>query len=117
MDTQFKKGILDICVLSVLSNQEMYGYGLKIEMSKIMDISENTLYPLLRRLEKEGLLDTSSHVSDQGRVRKYYNITEIGKERLIEMKQEWNDFKEVVDQMLDGTMIQAQEMAKAMDEC
>lgn len=103
MDTQFKKGILDICVLSVLSREEMYGYGLKIEMSKIMDVNENTLYPLLRRLEKDGLLDTSSHLSDQGRVRKYYNITEEGKTRLIEMKQEWTGFKEVVDTMLFST--------------
>ena len=100
MDTQFKKGVLDICVLSVLDKEEMYGYGLKIEMQKIMDVNENTLYPLLRRLEKDELLDTSSHISEQGRIRKYYNITEKGKNRLIELKEEWKQFKSIVDDML-----------------
>lgn len=100
MDTQLKKGVLDICVLSVLSKKEMYGYGLKIEMEKLMDVNENTLYPLLRRLEKEGLLDTSSHISEQGRMRKYYSITDEGKERLIVMKEDWNSFKTVVDSLI-----------------
>jgi len=105
MDTQLKKGVLDICVLSVLANKEMYGYGLKTEMQKLMDINENTLYPLLRRLEKEGLLDTSSHISEQGRMRKYYKITEKGKEKLIIMKQDWNSFKNTVDSMIENRTI------------
>jgi len=105
MDTQLKKGVLDICVLSVLANKEMYGYGLKTEMQKLMDINENTLYPLLRRLEKEGLLDTSSHISEQGRMRKYYKITEKGKEKLIIMKQDWNSFKNTVDSMIENRAI------------
>jgi len=105
MDTQLKKGVLDICVLSVLANKEMYGYGLKTEMQKLMDINENTLYPLLRRLEKEGLLDTSSHISEQGRMRKYYKITEKGKEKLIIMKQDWNSFKNIVDSMIENRAI------------
>jgi len=105
MDTQLKKGVLDICVLSVLANKEMYGYGLKTEMQKLMDINENTLYPLLRRLEKEGLLDTSSHISEQGRMRKYYKITEKGKEKLIIMKQDWYSFKNIVDSMIENRAI------------
>ena len=66
MDTQFKKGVLDLCVLAAVSKKEMYGYGLKIEMSKIMEVTENTLYPLLRRLEKDEMLTTYNKTSEAG---------------------------------------------------
>lgn len=100
MDTQFKKGVLDICVLATISKKEMYGYGLKVEMSKLMDINENTLYPLLRRLEKDGLLETYSSTSEEGRARKYYRITQKGEEYLTTMKEEWKQFTRSVDQIL-----------------
>lgn len=102
MDTQFKKGVLDICVLAAISKKEMYGYGLKVEMSKLMDINENTLYPLLRRLEKEGLLTTYTSTSDVGRARKYYAMTPKGDEYLKTMKIEWKLFTESVDLILNG---------------
>ncbi len=102
MDTQFKKGILDICVLATLAREEMYGYGLKVEMSKLMDVNENTLYPLLRRLEADGLLETYSNISDERRVRKYYKITQEGINRLDILRKEWNDFKKVADIIIGG---------------
>lgn len=102
MDTQFKKGVLDICVLATISKKEMYGYGLKVEMSKLMDINENTLYPLLRRLEKDGLLEPYSKLSEEGRTRKYYRITKDGRIYLEKMIEEWNLFKENVDIILEG---------------
>ncbi len=102
MDAQFKKGILDICVLSILEKKEIYGYGLKVEMSQIMDVNENTLYPLLRRLEKDGDLETYSHVSNQGRSRKYYRITNQGKEHLELLRQDWLEFRTVANKMILG---------------
>lgn len=102
MDTQFKKGVLDLCVLSLINQNEMYGYGLKVEMSKIMDVNENTLYPLLRRLEKDELLTTYLKESDEGRSRKYYAITLKGKDYLQKRIQDWYEFTEVVNHILKG---------------
>ncbi len=102
MDTQFKKGILDLCVLATIENKEVYGYGLKLELSKIMDINENTLYPLLRRLEKEELLSTYTRLTEANRARKYYTITDKGREYLHTKKESWYDFIEVVDNILGG---------------
>lgn len=100
MDTQFKKGVLDLCVLAAIAKKEMYGYGLKVEMSKLMDINENTLYPLLRRLEKDELLTTYNKTSEAGRARKYYAITKKGLEHLNLMKEEWKSFTKSVDMIL-----------------
>lgn len=102
MDAQFKKGILDICVLSILEKKEIYGYGLEMEMANLMDVSGNTLYPLLRRLEKDDYLDTYMHVSEQGRRRKYYRITDKGRSHLKELRKDWKAFKEVADRLIGG---------------
>ena len=102
MDAQFKKGILDICVLSILEKKEIYGYGLEMEMTSLMDVSGNTLYPLLRRLEKDDYLDTYMHVSEQGRRRKYYRITDKGRSHLKELRKDWKAFKEVADRLIGG---------------
>lgn len=102
MDAQFKKGILDLCVLSILEKKEVYGYGLKMEMAELMEVTENTLYPLLRRLEKDGYLETSTHQSEQGRKRKYYRITELGKTHLQTQRAEWRSFKQAADRLIEG---------------
>ena len=102
MDAQFKKGILDICVLSILEKKEIYGYGLEMEMASLMDVSGNTLYPLLRRLEKDDYLDTYMHVSEQGRRRKYYRITDKGRSHLKELRKDWKAIKEVADRLIGG---------------
>ena len=102
MDAQFKKGILDICVLSILEKKEIYGYGLEMEMASLMDVSGNTLYPLLRRLEKDDYLDTYMHVSEQGRRRKYYRITDKGRSHLKDLRKDWKAFKEVADRLIGG---------------
>lgn len=102
MDAQFKKGILDLCVLSILEKKEIYGYGLKMEMAELMEVNENTLYPLLRRLEKDGYVKTSTHQSEQGRMRKYYCITEEGKEHLVKQRAEWSTFKKAAERLIEG---------------
>ena len=88
MDIQMKRGLLDVCVLASIKNEESYGYQIIKDVSPYIEISESTLYPILRRLESAQLLSvrTAEH---NGRLRKYYKITELGMERINEFKQEW----------------------------
>jgi len=87
MDTQLKKGLLDICVLKCLVKKDSYGYDLISNVSEIIEISESTLYPILRRLEDSSYLETYKE-EHSGRLRKYYRITLAGKNRLREFKEE-----------------------------
>ena len=88
MDIQMKRGLLDVCVLASIKNEESYGYQIIKDVSSYIEISESTLYPILRRLESASLLSvrTAEH---NGRLRKYYKITELGMERINEFKREW----------------------------
>ena len=100
MDTQLKKGVLEIAVLSLLEQKEYYGYELVRKISHIIDISEGTLYPLLRRLKKEGYLKTYLEESDGGPPRKYYKLTSKGKEKSKQMKSEWKEFVKKIDKII-----------------
>ena len=88
MDIQMKRGLLDVCVLASIKSEESYGYQIIKDVSPYIEISESTLYPILRRLESASLLSvrTAEH---NGRLRKYYKITELGMERINEFKREW----------------------------
>jgi PadR family transcriptional regulator PadR len=88
MDIQLKRGLLEVCVLAAIKNEDSYGYRIIKELSPFVEISESTLYPILRRLETGELL-TVRTAEHNGRLRKYYRITERGKERLGEFKAEW----------------------------
>lgn len=92
MDVQLKKGLLEACVLKVLCSGDSYGYRLIKDVSPYIEISESTLYPILRRLEGTGCLSVYS-VEHEGRLRKYYCITDVGRERLANFREE---FKEVL---------------------
>ncbi len=94
METQLKKGILDVCVLAKLHAEDSYGYSLLQDISKIVEISESTLYPILRRLESQGSLTTYS-VEYDGRLRKYYKITENGRQKVVNFLEEWKTVTEV----------------------
>lgn len=83
MDAQLKKGLLEVCVLAALKREESYGYKIISDVSPYIEISESTLYPILKRLETAGCLTTRSKEYN-GRLRKYYMITERGKERIRE---------------------------------
>lgn len=83
MDIQLKKGLLEGCVLASLKNEDSYGYKIISDISPYIEISESTLYPILRRLEGTGCLTTYSREYN-GRLRKYYGITGTGKKRLKE---------------------------------
>lgn len=94
MDIQRKKGLLDVCVLSVLSKGTSYGYMIMREISKCIEISESTLYPILKRLEQSGSLSTYKQ-EHGGRIRKYYEITETGKDKIHEFLNEWEEIKTI----------------------
>lgn len=101
MDAQMKKGLLDVCVLSILSREDTYGYRLTQEVYGLLETSESALYPVLRRLEGQGLLETYS-VEYSGRLRKYYRITAAGKLKLRESLQELAELKKVIDHIMGG---------------
>lgn len=100
MDIQIKKGLLDACVLAVLKKEDSYGYKLVQSISQVMEISESTLYPVLKRLEMSGCLATYSHEFG-GRLRKYYQITPKGIQKLYDFKTEWAEAKNVIDYILE----------------
>lgn len=93
--------LLDACVLAVVSREDVYGYILTQNIKEVIEISESTLYPVLRRLQKEGCL-TTYEKSFQGRNRRYYAITAYGREKLQFYLGEWNVYKDKVDKMLSG---------------
>lgn len=90
MDIQLKRGLLDICVLAAIKTEASYGYQIIKELKPYVEISESTLYPILRRLEAANLLTVQS-VQHNGRLRKYYYITPSGQERIEAFKEEWKE--------------------------
>ena len=100
MNTQFKKGIIELCVLSLISKKDMYGYEVVKEIATDMDVTENTIYPILRRLTKEGNFSTYTKVSYGSKERKYYQITDEGKIHYENMVKGWNEFLVSVNKVL-----------------
>ena len=92
MNIQFKKGVLELCVLSLLSKKDRYGYELVNEISKNIAISEGTIYPLLKRLKDEGYFRTYLQESQEGPPRKYYELTDLGRKTKEELGSEWQKF-------------------------
>ena len=90
MDIQLKRGLLDVCVLAAIKNQDSYGYQIIKEMKPYVEISESTLYPILRRLEGAELL-TVRKAEHNGRLRKYYHITPLGLARIEAFREEWQE--------------------------
>lgn len=94
MDIQLKRGLLDVCVLAAIKNEDSYGYQIIKDMKPYVEISESTLYPILRRLEAADLLTVRS-VEHGGRLRKYYHITPAGLERIQTFMQEWKEIMSI----------------------
>ena len=101
MTFQLAAPLLDACVLAIVEEKDAYGYTLTARVKEIVDISESTLYPVLRRLQKDNCLTTYDQPF-QGRNRRYYQITDIGKERLTFYKSEWEIYKTNIDALLSG---------------
>lgn len=102
MNIQFKKGVLELCVLSLLTKRDFYGYELVEHISKYINISEGTIYPLLRRFRKDRYVTTYLQESQEGPPRKYYRITEYGKKAFEELMKEWDSFVIGVNTILGG---------------
>ncbi|TQR35239.1 PadR family transcriptional regulator [Lysinibacillus sphaericus] len=101
MTFQLGSALLDACVLAIVDKEDAYGYSLTQQIQSVMVISESTLYPVLRRLQKANCLTTYDQPY-QGRNRRYYQITEQGRIRLLELLKEWQQYKEMVDYVLLG---------------
>ena len=96
MEIQLKRGLLDVCVLAAIKSEDSYGYQIVKDMSPFVEISESTLYPILRRLENQQLL-TVRTAEHNGRLRKYYHITASGLERLKAFEEEWKELKQIYE--------------------
>lgn len=101
MNTQMKKGVLDLCVLSMLEKEDRYGYELTEVLSREMFIAPGTLYLVLKRLKDDECVETYLMESESGPARKYYHLTEKGINTMNEQKQDWQQFVKIVDKFLE----------------
>lgn len=101
MTFQVNSAILEACVLAILCQEDTYGYKLTQEIKENLGISESTLYPVLRRLQKEEMLETYD-IAVTGRNRRYYRLTSKGKEQVIEYREEWKSFSNKISGILQG---------------
>ena len=102
MNAQYKKGILELCVLSLLAQGDRYGYDVSEVLSGHIDISDGTVYPILRKLKGEGLVTTYLSEESGGPPRKYYSLTALGKKTYIKSRSEWLEFAKTVEEFLIG---------------
>jgi len=101
MNTQFKKGVLELVVLTLLKRKDAYGYELAEKVASSIKIAEGTLYPLLRKLKLDGLCETYISERSAGPPRKYYRLTDEGLKRRQALKEEWRAFSKHVNAILD----------------
>lgn len=103
MDSQLKKGILDVCVLYALESGESYGYKIINDLNGVIEVSESTLYPILRRLEGAGFLTTRT-IEHGGRLRRYYKITKAGLSRLYSGKTDLQEINIIYRKIFGGRL-------------
>lgn len=101
MDIQLKRGILDVCVLAAIKDEESYGYKIIKDVKPYIEMSESTLYTILKRLELSNMLTVRSEEYG-GRLRKYYKITKAGLNRLAEFKSEWSEIMAIYQFVVRG---------------
>ena len=94
MDAQLKRGVLDVCVLSVIKDEDSYGYKIIKDLRPVLELSESTLYTILKRLEESYMLIVRS-TEFEGRLRKYYRITNLGLKRIEDFKNEWKELMDI----------------------
>lgn len=104
MNSQLKRGTLELCVLSTLDGGDCYGYELVNKISQCMHVTEGTIYPLMKRLKESDTIDSYIVESSEGPPRKYYKLTDTGKEELERLKNEWFEFVDSVNNLLKGVV-------------
>ena len=97
---QLKKGVLELCVLALLSRGDGYAYDIASRLAEGIDMGEGTIYPLMRRLQDEGLVATYLVESPSGPPRKYYRLTELGRQSFANQKADWSAFSKAVNAIL-----------------
>lgn len=100
VQVQLKKGVLELCVLALLSQHDSYAYEIASRLAEGIDMGEGTIYPLMRRMQGDGLVDTYLVESPAGPPRKYYKLTESGVESFSAQKAEWAAFSRAVEAIL-----------------
>lgn len=95
--------LIEFLILSVVNREDSYGYEISQTIKLAASIKESTLYPILRKLEQSGFLTTYNQ-EFQGRNRKYYSITDTGKDQLVYLKKEWNTYKDTIDGIIEGRL-------------
>jgi PadR family transcriptional regulator PadR len=103
MDAQLKRGVLDVCVLAAIKNEDSYGYKIIRDVSPVLKLSESTLYTILKRLEEAKMLEVRTTMHE-GRVRKYYHITVRGIKRIEEFEDEWKEIMDIYSFIVGGNI-------------
>ena len=101
MDVQLKRGLLDVCVLAAIEQEDSYGYQIVKDLSSVVAVTESTLYPILRRLEGGGALTVYS-VEHNGRLRKFYRLTPVGRRQLESFAADWDELAAMYDFIREG---------------
>jgi len=109
IDIQLKKGVLGLCVLALLAKSENYAYEIASQMAQAIGMGEGTIYPLMRRMQSDGLVSTYLVESPSGPSRKYYRLTPAGQTALETQAAEWRGFATAVDALLDAAISKPQE--------
>jgi len=104
MNIQYKKGVLELCVLALVSRRDRYGYDVSESLSKHIDISDGTVYPILRKLKNDGLVTTYLVEESGGPPRKYYKLTDLGLAEYEQAREEWLGFAQTVERLLKGEL-------------
>ncbi|MCH4023639.1 MAG: PadR family transcriptional regulator [Acetobacter sp.] len=97
---QFKKGVLELCVMAVLARADSYGYDIASQLSEAIGMGEGTIYPLMRRMQKDGIVSTYFVESPSGPPRKYYSLTDLGRSSLTAQRTAWESFASAVSALL-----------------
>jgi PadR family transcriptional regulator PadR len=100
IDIQLKKGVLGLCVLALLSRGDSYAYEISSRLAEAIGMGEGTIYPLMRRMQTEGLVETYHVESSSGPSRKYYRLTQAGQDALTIQRADWRDFSDAVNAIL-----------------
>lgn len=101
LNTQYKKGVLELCVMALLKKRDCYGYEISETLSKQIDIADGTVYPILRKLKSDGLLTTYLQEESGGPPRKYYSLTKLGKETFENDLRDYLQFAQAIKNILE----------------
>ncbi len=115
IEIQLKKGVLGLCVLALLARADSYAYEIASRLSDAIDMGEGTIYPLMRRMQSEGLVETYLVESSAGPSRKYYRLSEAGRTALAVQTTDWKTFTDAVDAVLLDTPAGSPHLAQTED--